>query len=109
MKGKAPIINPGNKMIAEFSVVPIGSGESLSPYVAECLRIVRESGLKYEFTATGTILEGDYDEVMRVIGQCHRKVMSMSQRVLTNIKIDDRAGAKDEIERKVQSVESKLR
>ncbi len=96
-------------MIAEFTVVPIGSGESLSPYVAECLRIVRESGLKYEFNATGTILEGDYDEVIETIGKCHRKVMTMSHRVLTSIRMDDRAGATDEIERKVQSVESKLR
>lgn len=94
--------------IAEFSVVPIGAGESLSPFVAECLKIVRESGLKYEFTPVGTILEGDYDEIMDVVGKCHKKVRSMSDRVLTSVKIDDRAGATNEIERKVQSVESKL-
>ncbi len=80
----------------------------MSPYVAECLRIVRESGLKYEFTPTSTILEGGYDEVMSVIGKCHKKVRSMSNRVLTSVKIDDRGGAQHEIERKVQSVEDQL-
>ena len=79
-------------MIAEFSVVPIGAGESLSPYVAECLKIVRGSGLKYEFTATATILEGDYDQVMETIAQCHKKVRSMTDRVMTSVRIDDRAG-----------------
>jgi uncharacterized protein (TIGR00106 family) len=96
-------------MIAEFSVVPIGEGESLSPYVAECLKIVRKSGLKYELTASATILEGDYDQVMDVIGQCHKKVRSMTDRVMTSIRIDDRAGATNEIERKVRSVEEKIR
>jgi uncharacterized protein (TIGR00106 family) len=95
-------------MIAEFSVVPIGEGESLSPYVAECLKIVRKSGLKYELTASATILEGDYDQVMETIGQCHKKVRSMTDRVMTSIRIDDRAGASDEIVRKVKSVEEKM-
>ncbi len=95
-------------MIAEFSVIPIGQGESLSSYVAECLKIVKESGLKYQFTATCTILEGDYDSVMRVIDKCHKKVRGMSNRVLTSIKIDDRAGASEEMSRKVASVERKL-
>lgn len=95
-------------MIAEFSVVPIGAGESVSKYVAECLKIVRASGLKYEFTALDTILEGDYDEVMDVIGKCHKKVRSMTDRVMTTIRIDDREGATNEIERKVKSVEEKI-
>jgi uncharacterized protein (TIGR00106 family) len=96
-------------MIAEFSVVPIGAGESVSPYVAECLKIVRDSGLKYEFTATATILEGDYDRVMETIGRCHKKVRSMTDRVMTSVRIDDREGAMNEIEGKVKSVEEKIR
>jgi len=95
-------------MIAEFSVVPIGAGESVSEYVVECLRIVKDSGLKYELTAVSTILEGDYDEIMDVIGRCHKKVRSMTGRVLTTVRIDDRRGATDEMERKVRSVEEKI-
>ncbi len=95
-------------MIAEFSVVPIGAGESVSPYVAECLKIVRDSGLKYEFTALATIVEGDYDQVLGTIGLCHKKVRSMTDRVMTTIRIDDRKGAVNEIERKVKSVEEKM-
>lgn len=102
-------IKKGNEMIAEFSVVPIGAGESVSEYVAECLKIVRESGLKYEFTALATILEGDYDEVMEVVGKCHKKVRSMTRRVMTSVRIDDREGARNEIERKVKSVEEKMK
>jgi uncharacterized protein (TIGR00106 family) len=110
-----PYINPvvlnikkGNNMIAEFSVVPIGAEESVSKYVAECLKIVRASGLKYQFTALATILEGDYDEVVDVIGRCHKKVRSMTDRVMTTVRIDDRAGETNAIERKVKSVEEKV-
>ncbi|MDD1773300.1 MAG: MTH1187 family thiamine-binding protein [Methanomassiliicoccales archaeon] len=95
-------------MIAEFSVVPIGKGESLSPYVAECLKIVKASGLRYQFTSMGTILEGDFDEVMEVIADCHKMVKGMSNRVSTSINIDDRTGGEDEIRRKTMSVEKRL-
>ncbi len=96
-------------MIAQFRVVPIGRGESLSEYVAECERIVKKSGLRSELTPMCTVLEGYYDEVMQVIGKCHKRVREMSNRVMTSIDIDDRGGADDEIKKKVESVERKLR
>ncbi|MDD1770004.1 MAG: MTH1187 family thiamine-binding protein [Methanomassiliicoccales archaeon] len=96
-------------MIAQFKVVPVGSGESLSKYVAECVKIVDRSGLKYELTSMSTIVEGELDEVLEVVKACHVRVREMSDRVVTNIEIDDRKGANDEMHRKVQSVERKLK
>ncbi|MEM2943575.1 MAG: MTH1187 family thiamine-binding protein [Methanomassiliicoccales archaeon] len=95
-------------MIAEFSIVPIGKGESLSRYVAECIKIVKESGIRYQLTPMCTILEGDYDEVMDVIKKCHIRIMGMCNRVLTTIKIDDRRGKEDAMTQKVRSVEEKI-
>ena len=94
-------------MIAEFSVVPIGEGESLSQYVAECLKIVRSSGLDHELTPMGTILQGELEEVMATIISCHKKVVSMSDRVVTSIKIDDRRNERP-MREKVESVLVKL-
>ncbi|MEM0449087.1 MAG: MTH1187 family thiamine-binding protein [Methanomassiliicoccales archaeon] len=95
-------------MIAQFKVIPVGKGESLSSYVAECVRIVKESGLKYQLTPMATIIEGEWDEVMEVIGKCHHKVRSMCNRVVTSIEVDDRGGHKDAMEQKVRSVQDKL-
>jgi len=95
-------------MIAQFKVVPVGKGESLSAYVAECVKIVQASGLKYQLTPMATILEGEWDQVMDVVGDCHRKVRSMSHRVVTTIEVDDREGRKDAMEQKVRSVQEKL-
>ncbi len=95
-------------MLAEFSVVPIGKGESLSPFIAQVLKIVAESGVSYKANPMGTVLEGDWDAVMGVIKKCHDEVMKVSERVLISIKIDDRKGGEQRIEKKLESVEEKL-
>ncbi|HQN75776.1 MAG TPA: MTH1187 family thiamine-binding protein [Methanomassiliicoccales archaeon] len=98
-----------SRVIAEFSIVPVGTGISLSPFVAECLRIVEESGLKHQLTPMGTVLEGDGEKVMATIMACHSQVLRMSERVVTSIKIDDRRDRPADMERKVRSVEEKMR
>ena len=95
-------------MLVEFSVVPIGKGESLSVYVAECVRIVKASGLEYRLCPMGTVIEGDFDEAMAVVSACHKRVAEMSPRVITSIKIDDRRGAKNAIDSKIRSVEGRM-
>jgi uncharacterized protein (TIGR00106 family) len=95
-------------MLVEFSVVPIGMGESVSQYVAECIKIVEDSGLSYKLNPMGTVVEGEYDEVMALVKRCHTKITEMCPRVITTIKIDDRKGAKGAIDKKIQSVERKL-
>ncbi|HIH01983.1 TPA: MTH1187 family thiamine-binding protein [Thermoplasmata archaeon] len=95
-------------MLAEFSVVPLGKGESISQYVAECMKLVDASGLDYRFTPMGTVLEGDFDEVMSVIHECHKAVMASCPRVLTTIRIDDRKGVSHGLESKLESVEIKV-
>lgn len=98
-----------SSMIAEFSIVPVGAGLSLSPFVAECLRIVEDSGLKHQLTPMGTVLQGDGEQVMATIMACHSRVLEMSERVVTSIKVDDRRDRPADMERKVRSVEEKVR
>jgi uncharacterized protein (TIGR00106 family) len=95
-------------MLAEFSVIPVGKGVSLSEHVSRSLRIVVESGLDYRLNPMGTVVEGGYDEVMSVIRRCHEAVMADSERVITTVRIDDRRGATSAIEDKVRSVEARL-
>ncbi len=95
-------------MIAEFSILPVGVGSSLSKHIAKALDIVDQSGLKYQFTPMGTILEGNYEEIMHTIKRCHTAVLEDCERVVTTIKIDDKKDAEGEIEKKVSSVETRL-
>ena len=95
-------------MLAEFSITPIGKGTSVATYVARCLDIVDASGLDYRMNAMGTVVEGPFDEVLALIAKCHKAVARDSERVSTIIKIDDRKGARGQLEAKVRRVERVL-
>ena len=96
-------------MLAELSVFPLDKGgEGLSRYVAQSMKIIEESGLDYEIHAMGTLIEGPADKIFEVIRKCHDNMAAQCDRVVTNVKIDDRKGWKGSIKRKVESVEEKV-
>ena len=95
-------------MIAQFKIVPIGEGESLSSYVAQSLDIIDRSGLEYRCHAMGTVLEGEFDQVMGVVKQCFDAMAVDCRRIECSIKIDARKGASGRLQAKVASVEKKL-
>lgn len=95
-------------MVVEFSVVPVGRGEELAGPVARILDLVDTSGLPYQLTAMGTLVEGDWDEVLGLVRRCHEAMRGESGRVLTHIAIDDRPQARGRIAGKVRDVESVL-
>ena len=92
----------------EFSVVPLGVGESVSPYVARCVDLVDRSGLDYELHAMGTIVEGDLVEVLALLQKCLEAVAQDCDRVTCTAKIDYRKGKPGGLKSKVASVEQKL-
>jgi uncharacterized protein (TIGR00106 family) len=95
-------------VLLEFSMSPMNKGESVSPYVARSLDIIDKSGLPYQLTPMGTIIEGEWDEVMEVVTACFKIMSSDCERIGTHIKIDYRAGPGGRINSKVASVEAKL-
>jgi uncharacterized protein (TIGR00106 family) len=95
-------------MLAEFTIVPTGKGESLSKYVAESLDLIDKSGIRYTLTPMGTIVEGEWDEILSLVKKCHDNMRKHANRVITTIKIDDREGAVNRLEGKVRSVEEAL-
>jgi len=95
-------------MIVEFSIVPIGRGESLIEPVARILDLVDKSGLPYQLTAMGTIVEGEWDEVIGLVRRCHESMRGQASRVYTHITIDDRRDKKVALGDKTASVEARL-
>ena len=95
-------------MLAEFSIIPIGKGESLSDRIAGVLRIVADSGLPYKANPMGTVVEGDWDEVLLLIKKCHNEMLENTGRLVTSITIDDRPGRPNRLEEKIKSVEKRL-
>jgi len=96
-------------VIAEFTVIPIGVGVSLSKYVAACERVLSGTGLHYELHANGTNLEGEWDAVMDAIKRCHETLHEMGvPRISTIVKIGTRTDRDQSMNEKIASVREKI-
>jgi len=95
-------------MLVEFSIIPIGKGAGIGKDIAKVLKIVDTSGLPYKVNPMGTVVEGDWEDVMALIKKCHEAVLKGGERVVTSIKVDDRKKHCNMIEEKVKSLETRL-
>ena len=97
------------KLIVDFCLIPLGVGVSLSPYIAECQRIIQSYDLEHKTHAFGTNIEGDWDVVMVAVKQCHEQIHKMgAPRITSTLKIGTRTDIEQSMRDKVSSVESKL-
>ena len=95
-------------VLLEFSITPLGEGESVSQYVAEAVKLIDASGLDYQTHAMGTIVEGELDQVLGLLRQCIEAMAVHSNRVSVVAKLDYRHGYQGRLKSKVASVEQKL-
>ena len=96
-------------MIADLCVIPIGVGVSLGSYIAECEKILMRAGLKTRLHGYGTNIEGEWDDVMQAIKQCHQTLHEMGvPRVSSTIRLGTRIDRDQSIEDKIRSVQEKL-
>jgi uncharacterized protein (TIGR00106 family) len=95
-------------MIVAFSVTPLGVGDSVGEYVADAVRVVRESGLPNRTDAMFTSVEGEWDEVMDVVRRAVDVVAARAPRVSLVLKADVRAGVADGLTSKVETIERHL-
>jgi len=96
-------------LMIEVSMFPVDKGESLSAYISKVLGIIDKSGLEYRINPMGTVIEGEWDEVMGVVKKCHAALEKDCRRISTSLKIDYRKGKKYRMEAKIESIEKKVR
>jgi uncharacterized protein (TIGR00106 family) len=95
-------------VLLEFAMAPGGKGESVSAYVARILDVIDRSGIDYQLTPMGTILEGEWPAVMAVVTSCFDALATDCSRIGVNIKIDYRAGPGGRLKSKTARVEEHL-
>ncbi len=95
-------------VLLEFSMTPLDKGESVSEYVSRSLKIIDESGVNYRLNPMGTVLEGEWDEVMAVVKRCFDTMSADCNRITCSIKVDYRKGRENGLESKMAAIESKL-
>lgn len=62
-------------MLAEFSIIPIGASSSIGDHLAIVLKMVDESGMPYKVNPMGTVIEGEWEDIIALIKKCHDEIM----------------------------------
>jgi len=97
--------------VVTFTIFPLEREDqgTFAPHVAQALQIIKDSGLPYELGSMGTVMEGDYDEIMAVIKACHDAMRKGCGRVYMTMAVDSKVGDGGRMTQKVASVEELLK
>lgn len=94
--------------VAALCIAPSGVGDELSEYVADAVQVIRDSGLKNETNAMFTNIEGEFDDVMRVVKDATMALVSKGYRTGVILKLDIRPGFSNQIDAKSALVDKIL-
>ncbi|HUK80474.1 MAG TPA: MTH1187 family thiamine-binding protein [Nitrososphaerales archaeon] len=97
----------GFRVIAEFSIHPIGEGTSVSSYVRAALsELEKARGLRLQVTPMATVIEAEkLSDILRAVGAAHESLFHMgAKRVDFILRVDDRRDKKRRMEDKVSEV-----
>lgn len=97
-----------NTLIA-VAIAPFGVGDELSEYVAEVVKVIRESGLPNKTTSMFTEIEGEYDKVMEVVKKATFVLAEKGIRTEVIMKMDIWPGYTDTMNGKLDRLESQIK
>lgn len=96
-----------NTLVA-VAIAPFGVGEELSAEVAEVVKVIRESRLPNKTYSMFTEIEGEWDEVMKVVKEATYVLAEKGIRTEVILKADIRPGFTNTMEAKVEKVNTIL-
>jgi uncharacterized protein YqgV (UPF0045/DUF77 family) len=77
-------------MLLELSVSVKGKHRQASDPSVDMNRIIDASGLHYKTTGKGTVLEGNWEQLMAVAKKCHDEVLKKNDQFITHMKAVDK-------------------
>ena len=94
-------------IISQLSISPVGKSVSLSKYVKIAINTLNDENIKFQTNAMATVIEtADLETLFRVVKKAHNSVLASGvDRVITELKIDDRKDKNVTIESKIKSVQ----
>lgn len=96
-----------NTLVA-VAIAPFGVGDELSDKVAEVVKVIRNSGLKNRTYSMFTEIEGEWDEVMRVVKDATFVLAKKGIRTEVIMKMDIRPGYENMMSEKLERLEEKM-
>ncbi|MEH7502459.1 thiamine-binding protein [Neobacillus drentensis] len=77
-----------NSLISIQIIPKTKNGESVIPYVDEAIRVIQESGVKFEVHPLETTMEGDLQQLLQVITKMNDRMIEIgSSNVISQIKV----------------------
>ena len=96
-------------VLIDICIIPLGVGVSVSQYVVACEKIFQAAGLSHRMHAYGTNVEGEWDDVMAAVKQCHEKLHDMgAPRISSSMKMGTRTDRVQTMRDKIDSVHLKM-
>lgn len=95
-------------VLCEFAMFPTDKGASVGSYVAKVIDYIDNSGITYQLTPMGTIIEGEWTKVIAVIDGCFRTLEPHSDRIYATVKIDYRRTDESRMKSKIEKISATL-
>ncbi|MBI9057847.1 MAG: MTH1187 family thiamine-binding protein [Labilibaculum sp.] len=96
-------------VLLEFAIFPTDKGDSVSKQVSKVIELIRESGISYQLTAMGTLIETDaLPEALTLVNSCYDVLAEDSERVYTTMTIDIQKNKHNRLKTKVEAIENKI-
>ena len=97
-------------VLLEFAMFPTDKGESVSAYVSQIIAMIRDSGMDYQLTPMGTIVETEeLDQATDLVNKAYAVLdQAGCSRVYASLKLDIRKGQSGRINAKVNSIQNKI-
>eukprot|EP01084_Bolivina_argentea_P217186 368819_1 len=99
------------KVLVDLCTVPLHTGRnSVAKEVAIIQQILEKSGLKYKMHSFGTSIEGKWNDVLKVIKQCHEELHYKHNvpRLFSSIKLSTRIDKQTTLQSKIDRVHQEM-
>ena len=96
-----------NTLVA-VAIAPFGVGDELSKEVAEVVKVIRDSGLPNKTYSMFTEIEGEWDEVMKVVKNATFVLAEKGIRTEVIMKMDIRPGYNNMMTEKIDRMENEM-
>jgi uncharacterized protein (TIGR00106 family) len=93
----------------QFAMFPTDKGASASPFVSRIIGMIRESGIPYQLSAMGTIIETEtLEEAQSIVSKAYSLLQEDCSRVYCTVTFDIREGETGRMQQKIKSIEGKI-
>ena len=96
-----------NTLVA-VAIAPFGVGDELSKEVAEVVKVIRDSGLPNKTYSMFTEIEGEWDEVMKVVKNATFVLAEKGIRTEVIMKMEIRPGYNNMMTEKIDRMENQM-